>query len=109
MNDSLRLLHPLLNYPILHLSRMFRPTGHDRGGDNPPPPKFMAGMIQQFELNRQLMEGMMTQFPRPNVNQQPTPVTLQDFVRLNPVIYNSSTQPLDVDDWLQDITFELVC
>ena len=49
----------------------------------------------------------MAQFPRPNMNQQPAPVTLQDFARLNHVIYRSSTQPLDADDWLCDITFEL--
>ena len=41
------------------------------------------------------------------MNQQPTPVTLQDFARLNPVIYHISTQPLDADEWLCDITYEL--
>ena len=41
------------------------------------------------------------------MNQQPTPVTLQDFMRLNPTIYRSSTQPLDADDWLRDITYEM--
>ncbi|XBH55617.1 hypothetical protein VPH35_077670 [Triticum aestivum] len=47
------------------------------------------------------------QFPRPNMNQQPAQVTLQDFIRLNPTIYRSSTQPLDADDWLRDITYEM--
>ncbi|XP_073367951.1 uncharacterized protein [Aegilops tauschii subsp. strangulata] len=64
-------------------------------------------MIQQFELNRQFMERMMAQFPCLNMNQQPAPVTLQDFMHLNPTIYHSSTQPLDVDDWLSDITYEM--
>ena len=41
------------------------------------------------------------------MNQQPTPGTLQDFMRLNPTIYRSSTQPLDADDWLRDITYEM--
>ena len=62
--------------PLLYISRMVRPGGRGRGGDAPPPPEYMAGMIQQFELNRQFMENMMAQFPRPNMNQQPTPVTL---------------------------------
>ena len=53
------------------------------------------------------MVGFMAQFPRPNMNQQPAPVTLQDFARLNPIIYRSSTQSLTADDWLCDITFEL--
>ena len=86
---------------------MVRPGGHGRGGDAPPPPEYMAGMIQHFELNRQFMENMMAQFPRPNMNQQPAQVTLQDFIRLNPTIYRSSTQPLDADDWLRDITYEM--
>ena len=86
---------------------MVRPAGRGRGANDPPPPEFFAGMMQQFELNHQFMEGMMAQFPRPNTNQQPTPVTLQDFMRLNPTIYHSSTQPLDADDWLRDITYEM--
>ena len=67
----------------------------------------MAGMTQQFELNRQFMENIMAQFPRPNMNEQPTQVTLQDFMRLNATVYCSSTQPLDSDDWLHDITYEM--
>ena len=41
------------------------------------------------------------------MNQQLALVTLQDFACLNSVIYRSSTQALDADDWLRDITFEL--
>ena len=88
---------------------MVRPAGRPRGPANdapPPPPEYMAGMIQQFELNRQFMQGLMDQFQRPNMN-QPQGVTLQDFCRLNPAIYRSSTQPLDADDWLRDISYEL--
>ena len=97
----------MLNYPLLHVSRMVRPAGRGRGGNAPPPLEFMARMMQPFELNHQFMEGMMAQFPRPNMNQHPTRVTLQDFMRLNPSIYRSSTQPLDADDWLRDITYEM--
>ena len=28
-------------------------------------------------------------------------------MRLNPTIYRSSTQPLDADDWLRDIKYEM--
>src|SRR5215216_2337328 len=100
-------LSQMLNFPLLCISRMVRPGGRGRGGDAPPPPEYMAGMIQQFELNRHFMQNMMAQFPSPNMNQQPTPVTLQDFMHLNPTIYRSSTQPLDADDWLRDITYEM--
>ena len=61
--------------PLLNISRMVRPGGRGRGGNAPPPPEYMAGMMQQFELNRQFMENIMAQFPRPNMNQQPTQVT----------------------------------
>ena len=97
----------MLNYPLLHVSRMVRPAGRGCGGYAPPPPEFMAEMMQQFELNRQFMEGMMARFLCPNMNQQPAPLSLQDFKRLNPTVYRSSTQPLDADDWLRDITYEM--
>ena len=77
---------------------MVRPAGRGRGGNAPPPPEYMAGTIQQFELNRQFMKGVIAQFPRPNLNQQRATVTLNDFAHLNPSIYHSSTQPLDAVD-----------
>ena len=45
--------------PLLYISRMVRPGGRGRGGHAPPPPEYMAGMIQQFELNCQFKENMM--------------------------------------------------
>ena len=55
--------------PLLYISRMVRPGGRGSGGSAPPPPEYMAGMIQQFEPSRQFMENMMAQFPRPNMDQ----------------------------------------
>ena len=60
----------MLNYPC-YISRMVRLGGCGRGGNAPPPPEYMAGMIQQLEMNHQFMENMMAQFPRPNMNQHP--------------------------------------
>ena len=48
--------------PLLYISRMVRPGGRGRGGNRPPPPEYMAGMIQQLEMNRQFMENVMAQF-----------------------------------------------
>ena len=77
------------------------------GDNNPPPPNYMAAMMQQFEMNREFMQGIMNQFPHPNANQQPVSITLQDFVRLNPVVFRNSVNPLDADDWLRDIVYEM--
>ena len=107
MNDSCLCKFLNTELPLLYISRMVRPAGRGRGGNFPPPPEYMAGMIQQLEMNRQFMENMMAQFPRPNMNQHPNTTTLQDFIRLNPSVYRSSTQPLDADDWLRDITYEM--
>ena len=89
MNDSCFCKFLNAELPLLNISRMVRPGGHGRGrgGNAPPPPEYMAGMIQQFKLNHQFMENMMAQFPRPNMNQQPAQVTLQDFMCLNPTVY----------------------
>src|SRR3990170_3776243 len=80
------------------------------GGNNPPqppPPDYMAAMMHQFELHRQFMQGVIDQFPRPNGHHQPATITLSEFVRLNPVTFYNATNPLDADDWLHDIFFEM--
>ena len=73
--------------------------------DDPPPPPYIAEMMQQFELNCQVMTGILAQFPNQNAHQQPTPITLPEFMRLNPSTFRSSTDPMDADDWLRDIAF----
>ena len=59
MNVSKHLPLLILNYPLLIFSRMVRPAGRGRGANNPPPPDYMAAMMQQFEMNRQFMQGIM--------------------------------------------------
>ena len=90
---------------------MVRPGGCGRGANNPPPPPdYTVGMMQQFELNRQFMEGIMAQLPQQNHrahNQQPTVVALHDGTRLNPTVFRNSDQPLDADDWLRNISHEM--
>ena len=45
--------------PLLYISRMVRPAGRGRGDNAPPPPEYMAGMVQQLKMNRRFMENMM--------------------------------------------------
>src|SRR4051812_26468562 len=70
--------------------------------DDPPPPPYMAAILQQFDLNRQFMAGVMTQLSTQN-----SPITLQEFVRLSPSTFRSSANPMDADDWLRDISFQM--
>src|SRR3989337_3809373 len=75
--------------------------------DDPPPPPYIAAMMQQFELNRQVMTGILAQSPNQNAQQQNASITLPEFVRLNPSVFRNSTNPMDADDWLRDIQFEM--
>ena len=64
--------------------------------EDPPPPPDLAAMLQQ------LMAGVIAQLPTQNA-----PMMLQEFVRLNPSVFRNSTNPMDADDWLRDILFEM--
>lgn len=107
------LMQLLLNYPLLNFSRMVRPNarGRGRGANAPPPPDYMAGFVQQTQMNQQFMAGMMTRMENlnnnNNNNQQAGPVTLNSFVRLNPATFHNPVEPMDADDWLRDIAFAL--
>src|SRR3954464_10992356 len=77
--------------------------------DDPPLPPYLAAMMQQFELNReqfdlnrQFMVRVMTQLSTQN-----SPITLQEFVRLSPSTFCSSANPMDANDWLHDIAFQM--
>src|ERR1044071_6081369 len=70
--------------------------------DDPPPPTYMAEILQQFDLNRQFMAGVMAQLPNHNA-----PITLQEFVCLNPSVFRSSANPMDADNWLREIAVQM--
>jgi hypothetical protein len=63
--------------------------------------------MQQFELNRQLNESLVNRLERNDARQEPGPISLQEFVRLNPSVFRNSNTPMDADDWLRDILFEM--
>ena len=62
----------------------------------------MAAILQQFDLNRQFMAGVMSKLPNQNA-----PITLQEFVRLNPYVFCSSANPMDADDWLREMAVQM--
>ena len=53
------------------------------------------------------MGSLVDRMDNNNARQEPGPISLQDFVRLNPVTFCNSSNPLDADDWRRDITFEM--
>ena len=77
------------------------PCCFGRMADDPPPPPYIAVMLQQFELNRQLNESLVNHLERNDARQEPAPISLQDFVRLNPSTFRNSTDPMDANDWLR--------
>src|SRR4051812_12258217 len=44
----------------------------------------------------------MVQLPNHNA-----PITLQEFVRLNPSVFHISANPMDADDWLREIAIQM--
>src|SRR6266566_7204809 len=83
------------------------PCCFGRMADDPPPPPYIAAMMQQFELSRQLNESLVNRLERNDARQEPGPISLQEFVRLNPSTFRSSTDPMEADDWLRDIAFQM--
>src|SRR4051812_33413122 len=74
---------------LLNLSRMVRPGGRGRGGNDPPlPPDYMATMTQQFQQNQVFMQGVIDQLQNQNQNNNQNHqhgVDLQGFMRLSPL------------------------
>jgi hypothetical protein len=63
--------------------------------------------MQQFELNRQLNENLVRRLECNEARQEPGPISLPEFVHLNLSVFRNSTNPMDADDWLRDILFEM--
>lgn len=91
------------NLPLLNFSRM-----NNQENQQQPPP-YIAALLQQFETNRRLNENLVARLERNTAQYQPGSITLPDFLCINHVVYRSSTNPLDADDWLCDITLNSLC
>ena len=74
--------------------------------DQSPPP-YIAALLQEFQVNHQFNENLVAHLERNTAQHQSSPISLQDFVRLNPVTFSNSSDPLDADDWLRDIAFQM--
>ena len=72
-----------------------------------PPPSYIAALLEEFQVNRQFNENLIARLERNTAQQQSDPISLQDFMRFNPATFSSSSNPLDADDWLRDITSQM--
>src|SRR3954466_10226389 len=80
--------------PLLNFSRMAGRGVRGRGrgaNDAPPPPDYIATMMQQFQLNQVFMQGVIDQLQNQNQNHHNNHqhgVDLQGFMRLSPPTFH---------------------
>ena len=82
------------------------PPRHDNGFAFPPE---LTQLIQQQNTLMQLLVQNQNQGNNNNNNPPPPPPVdhLARFLRLNPPVFSSSTEPIVADDWLRKIGREL--
>ena len=70
----------------------------------PPPPQFGQLLEQMTQVMTQLARNQEQNEQRfANNNNRNGKATLRDFLQLNPKTFASSSQPLDADDWLDEM------
>ena len=92
-------LGPLYSYISSFLNPQMPPRR-----DNGFPPELTQLIQQQNQLMQMLVQNQQNN----NNNPPPPPADhLTRFLRLNPPVYSSSTEPIVADDWLRKIGREL--
>ena len=80
--------------------------GNDPKEGNLPPPPTMDQVLMDVERNRRDCHQLLETIVRNTAQQRNELVSLNDFIRLHPPVFNYSTEPLDVDDWLLQMVTE---
>ena len=87
--------------------------GHGRGNgpeqdnvDLPPPPS-MVQLMAMYEANRADNIRLLERIERNTAQRQDDRVGINDFIRLTPLVFSYSTEPLDADYWLRTIERKL--
>src|SRR3954467_800688 len=81
--------------------------GNNQEEDNLPPPPMMAQVLMEVESNRRDSHHLLEVIARNTTQQRNQLVSLNDFIRLHPLVFSYSTEPLDADDWLRSIERKL--
>ena len=91
---------------ILFFSKPQMPLRRDNGFAFPPE---LTKLIQQQNALMQILVQNQNQGNNNNNNPPPPPPVdhLTRFLRLNPPVFSSSTEPIVADDWLHKTTREL--
>src|ERR1043165_339605 len=67
----------------------------------------MAQVLMRVERNRRDYHALLEVIARNTTQQRNEMVSLNDFIRLHPLVFSYSTEPLDADDWLRSIERKL--
>ena len=97
----------LILFYFLILSNPQMPPRHDNGFAFPPE---LTQLIQQQNALMQMLVQNQNQGNNNNNNNPPPPPLvdhLAHFLRLNPPMFSSSTEPIVADDWLRKMGREL--
>jgi hypothetical protein len=86
-----------------------RGGGNDQEGDNVnlPPPPTMVQFMAMYEANHADNIRLLERIEQNTARHQDDRVGMRDFIRLTPLVFSYSTEPLDADYWLRTIERKL--
>src|SRR3954465_7119214 len=79
----------------------------NRSDDEPPPPPSAAEILMEAEKNRRDQTRLLELIEQNTARQRNVVVSIQDFILLNPPVFECSSEPLEADDWLRSIERKL--
>src|SRR4051812_3704923 len=83
--------------------RRNRDRVRNRNDDEPPPPPSAAEILMEAEKNRRDQTRLLELIEQNTARQRNVVVSIQDFILLNPPVFECSSEPLEADDWLRSI------
>src|SRR3954454_10006826 len=83
--------------------RRNRDRVRNRNDDEPPPPPSAAEIMMEAEKNRRDQTRFLELIEQNTARQRNVVVSIQDFILLNPPVFQCSSEPLEDDDWIRSI------
>src|SRR3954468_13413982 len=79
----------------------------NRNDDELPPPPSAAEILMEAEKNRRDQTRLLELIEQNTARQRNVVVSIQDFILLNPPVFQCSSEPLEADDWIRSIDVSL--